>query len=339
MSVTIKDVAQKAGVSFATVSRVLRGERYVSAETQQAVHRAVKELGYHPNSLARNFKTKRSNIIGFVMPDISNPFFATIARGIEERARRNGYDLIIYDTHSDPDRELKGLQMLAERRVDGVILSPISDQLLKLEIPDVRILPVVLVDNLVEGAEVDSVIIDNVQATRRLVEHLLSLGHRKIAMITGPLNQTTGKDRLAGYLSALHDHGIPEVKGWIREGDFLMQSGYELAGELLDKADKPTAILAANNFMALGAMRAIRERGLHIPRDMALVAFDDMSEFTTLLDPPLTAMVQPAGRLGDAACDLLLRRLHAKRSMKPRQVIMEAELLIRGSCGANAYHD
>jgi LacI family transcriptional regulator len=334
MSVTIHEVARRAGVSKMTVSRVINGGKRVSAETRQRVEQAIADLAYVPNSLARGLSRRKAGTLALIVPDVANPFFMLIVRGAEDVARRSGYRVILCNTESDLAREYVYLQEMLAHRVEGLLIAPVSDQsrrhLRRLEQHGV---PFVLIDRSIEGLECDLVQGDSVGGARRLAEHLIGLDHRRIAMIAGQLDVSTSRDRLRGYREALEAAGL----GWdatiVFESNFAIDGGYQATQQLLQLDPRPTAVLAVNNLVALGVVQAARERGLEIPGDMALVCFDDI-EHASIICPFLTVMAQPAETFGTIATQLLLEHIAGRAPERRRQVVLTAEMIVRESCGA-----
>lgn len=329
MGVSLRDVARLAGVSPATVSRVVRGERYVSSSKRQKVLDAIEKLNYRPNSLARNMKQQRANAIGVIVPDISNPFFSTLTRGVQHYARRLGFDTLVYDTGRDPERELVGLSLLLHRRIDGAILG--TERVDFTGIPEALAKDafIVVVDNMAEGIEADFVATDNVLGARMAVDYLISLGHRRIGLITGPKYQSSAVERHHGYMKALESVGIDVDSSLIKHGDFGIVSGYQLANALLDLNRPPTALFVANNRMTVGALRALRERKIRIPEQVAVASFDDV-EFSFLSYAPVTAVVQPALEIGQKAAELVIRRICGQNEPARQAVRFRPGLIIRG---------
>jgi len=344
MTAKIDDVAEKAGVSRATVSRVFRNERYVSASTRERVLAVAQELGYYPNRSARSLKQEKTYLVAFVMADISNSFFSTMARSIMESIVEHGYDLIVYDTKYDAKREEAGLRMLLEKRVDSVILSPVSSAPLKklVSLGKRYASRVVVVDNLVEGVDVDSVVVDNEWGAFKATEHLIEGGHRLIATIAGPQDQSSGRWRLEGFLKACRTYDIEVRTEWVKYGDFTRPGGYRLMTELFEtEGPKPTAVFIANNSMAVGALQATKKLSLRIPQDVAVVGFDDIdSELGDLFEPPLTAVVQPADLMGKLAGQRVISRLTAQGPLEVQNIVLQPTLVVRrGSCGVRAADD
>jgi LacI family transcriptional regulator len=330
--VTIRDVAKLAGVAPITVSRVINDSEEVNPATRQRVKKAVEELNYVPNILAKSLRSKRSHTIALVVSDVTNPFYTTIARGVEDTAAQSGFHVILCNTDENPDKEANYINILLQRRVDGIIISPTTDNRKQLASLKRQQVPCVLIDRQVPGCKSDVVRCDSREGARRLIWHLLHLDHRRIAMISGPRGISTADDRVEGYCQALRERGLPVEERLIKRGGYKQTSGYQLTQELLKDQPRPTAIFAANNFIAVGALQALREAGLNVPEDMALVCFDDIPQ-ASLIYPFLTVVAQPAYEMGKVAAELLLERLAGKRNRKVREVMLETELIVRKSCG------
>ncbi|HEX2913827.1 MAG TPA: LacI family DNA-binding transcriptional regulator [Chloroflexia bacterium] len=333
MAVTIREVAERAGVSTMTVSRVLNESHRVQPETRQRVEQVIKELGYVPNGLARGLSSQKTGILALIVPDVANPFFTKLVRGAENVAWQNGYRAILCNTENDLNREKAYLEDMLAQRVEGVIIAPTSDKSRRhLNMLEQHKVPAVFTDRSVDGLEYDLVEGDNVGGARRLVEHLIRLGHRRIAMINGSLDISTSRDRLKGYRQALEATGISYDPGIVIQTSVDQQSGYLATKQLLQLNPRPQALFAVNNLVAVGAVQAVREVGLNVPEDLALVCFDDI-DLASIICPFLTVMVQPAETFGTLALQLLLDRIGG-RAVKQRHVTLAAELIIRESCGA-----
>lgn len=319
-----------------TVSRVINGKRGVRPETRAKVLQAIEELGYTPNSLARSFALQKTKTIGLVITDITNPFFTTIARGVEDTAATHHFSVIFCNTDENPDKEALYLELLAGKRVDGVILAPASRKKHSLKSLLARGIPVVLVDREVEGLkdmDVDVVKGDSVYGAYVLTRHLISLGHRRIGIIVGSRDISTAEDRVRGYRQALEEAKIPVDESLIRFAAYSEESGYREARALLMREDRPSAIFGGNNFIALGAMTAIRELGLRVPEDVALVCFEDIDALAKF-HPFLTVVAQPAYSMGVLAAELLIRRIEGRDTIRERRaVVLKPELIIRESAG------
>ncbi|MGC8972433.1 MAG: LacI family DNA-binding transcriptional regulator [bacterium] len=333
---TIYDVAKRAGVSAMTVSRVINGKKDVKPETREKVIKAIEELGYVPNSLARSFVLQKTKTIGLVITDITNPFFTTLARGVEDTAMKNQFSVIFCNTDEDPEKEVLYLELLARKRVDGVILASASGKRTPLKSLLIEGIPVVLIDREVDGLEdLDIVKGDSVHGAYLLTKHLINLGYRRIGIIVGNKNISTAEDRVEGYKKALIESGIPIEEELIKFSRYSKEGGYISTKELLSLEDPPTAIFGGNNFIAIGAMIAIREEGLRVPEDIALVSFDDIESLSEVY-PFFTVVTQPAYSMGVIATELLIRRVENKdRVRERRKVILQPELIIRGSAGEN----
>jgi LacI family transcriptional regulator len=335
MRVTIRDVAERAGVSAMTVSRVINESPRVSRETRRRVEEAVAELGYVPNRLARSLSARKTGALGLIVPDVGNPFFTLVVRGAEQLAWRSGYHVILCNTQGDLDREREYLEDMIAFQVEGVLLAPVGDR----SKPNLRALgrnrvPFVLIDRSVAGLEADLVQGDSLAGARRLVEHLIGLGHTRIAMITETDEVSTARDRLQGYRDALVAAGIPVREELIVE-TIAIDPGNAAAAtrRLLELPERPTAIFAVNNIAALGVAEAARAHDIVIPDDLALVCFDDL-ENASRLSPFLTVMAQPAETFGTIATQLLLDRVAGQAADRRRVVVLPADLVVRESCGA-----
>ncbi len=331
--VTIRDVAKLAGVAPITVSRVVNDSADVNVATRARVQKAIQDLHYVPNTLARSFRSRQTNTLALILSDITNPFWTTIARGVEDTAAENGFHVILGNTDENADKEAQYITLLLQRRVDGIIIAPTTNDKDRLQAFKRQDVPCVLIDRRVDGFKSDIVLADSRAGARRLTQHLIGLGHCRIAMLTGPSAIYTARERMEGYAEALRRAHIPKADGLILQGRYKQESGYTLVKELLTRDPRPTAILAANNFLALGALQALRKARLRVPEEMALVGFDDIPE-AALITPSLTVVSQPAYDMGVAAARLLLERLSGKRRGKPCEIILETQLIIRQSCGS-----
>ena len=328
----IRDVAKLAGVAPITVSRVVNGADSVTAATRQRVQHAIDQLHYVPNTLARSLRSHQSHTIALIVSDITNPFWTTIARGVEDTAAENDLRTILCNTDENPDKEALYLGMLVERRVDGVIIAPTTREKKRLALLKQLQVPCVLIDRRVEGFKADRVYGDSRTGARLLIDHLIALGHRHIALINGPGSISSAQDRAAGYRESLLQHGLAVEESLIFQGEFKHSSGYRLTQQALAARPRPTAIFAANNFIAMGVLQALQEADVSVPGEMAVVCIDDVPYFS-LVDPFLTVAVQPAYEMGEAAARLLSERLAAGRADKSREVILALQLIIRRSCG------
>src|SRR3954469_5776044 len=330
--VTMAEVAKLAGVSVRTVSPVNNGTRPTAARTGQSVLKAIERTGYRPNTIARALARGGTQSLGLAISGLSNPYFMDGVAASEQAAGRAGHTLLLGDTREDPEHELRIVRTLAERQVDGLLLAPSAGAragaLAYLEEAGI---PVVLLDRFVEGVALDQVGCDNEQPTARLVEHLADLGHRRIAMAIGIPGLSTTDERVRGYRLALERAGIDFDPALVAEGGSQRDQARSAMHTLLDLPKPPTAVVSGNNFMTIGLLRAIAERGLTVPDDIALVAFDDF-EWADLFHPRLTVIRQPTTELGSRAVELLLSRL-ADPDRPIRTERLEATFVHRDSCG------
>jgi LacI family transcriptional regulator len=326
---TIRDVAAVAGVSPATVSRVLNGKQDVAADLRQRVLGAVTDLGYRRNGPARSLRTRAAMVLGLIISDISNPFFTAVVRGAEDQAQLAGYSLVLANADEDVDKEARYLEVAAAEQMAGVLLSPASLTRTSIDVLLERGIPVVTIDRRLAGATVDSVTVNNYQAARTAAQHLIGQGCRRVGFIAGPVQTTTGASRLAGYRAALRAAGRPLDPSLTAYADFRTEGGYAATRQLLRQRRPPDGLLFANNLMTVGGLRAIAEAGLAIPDDIAVVGFDDVI-WATALQPPLTVVAQPTYEIGQTAAKLLLRRVDGE-AFPPRRVVLQAELIERAS--------
>jgi LacI family transcriptional regulator len=306
---TIRDVARLAGVSVPTVSGVLNGTRNVSKETSLRVRAAMDALDYHPDQVARSLRSRRTQIIGFVIPDVTNPFFTDVLRGVEDVARKNVYSVILCNSNEDPAVERKRLAMLYSRRVDGLLIAP-TDFSSVTERPLRRNFPMVYIDRIPPGFSGAAVVTDNVGAAYEATQYLISLGHRRLAIITGRLNISSGRDRLEGFRRALQEANLALPEEHLRQGDFGLQSGYVQTLELMGLKNPPTAIFSCNNKMTLGLMRALSELRIVCPEQVSVFGFDDF-EWAANFSPRLSTVAQPTYELGRLAMEMLIQRMQS----------------------------
>lgn len=326
---TIKDVAREVGVSTATVSHVINKTRFVSEEVKQRVLGAIQKLNYQPNDIARSLVKRKTHTIGIIITDILNPFYTAIVRGIEDVTYKSGYSVMLCNTDEDPGKEILYIQILLEKRIDGLIISSaIQDGVHPLVSP-LRQIPLVTIVRRIRGLACDAVLGDNRGGVYKGIDHLIALGHRRIGMITGPPGLSSGAERLEGYNEALRKHRIPVDDRWIKRGDFKRESGYALTQEILREGSPVTALFVANNQMAIGALQVLNEMKIRIPEDISFISFDDM-EWYGLLDPPLTAVEHSPYLMGKAAGEMLLQRI-SKNRKNPKRVMIPSHLIIRKS--------
>ncbi|CAM5614274.1 LacI family DNA-binding transcriptional regulator [Streptomyces xanthochromogenes] len=328
----IKDVAAEAGVSVATVSRVLNAHPSVSEAARARVLAAVETLGYRPNAVARSLRTDQTRTLGLVISDVLNPYFTELARSVEEAARALGYSVIIGNADERPDLQDHHVRTLLDRRIDGLLVSP-TDGGTPLMLEAARGgTPIVFVDRWIPGIDVPVVRADGRAAIGDLVAHLYGLGRRRLAIIAGPAATTTGSERVEAFRAALAGHGLVLPDAYVGQGDFQAASGRRATERFLALPEPPDAVFAADNLMTLGALDALRAHGLRIGADIALAAFDDIPWFVHT-DPPVTAIAQPTGELGRAAVHALAALIDGGT---PPSVTLPARLVVRRSCGEGA---
>lgn len=328
---TIKHVAARAGVSFTTVSHVLNGTRRVSDSARERVERAVAEMGYAPSAVARSLKMSETGIIGVLVPNITNPFFAELTRGIEDCCRRTDYSVFLCNSDDDPERQSRYLQTLLERRVDGLLLAAAAGEasVLANRLAAARV-PTVVVDRAIPGLAADLVRVDHEAGARHAVEHLLGLGHRAIACLSGPSEFEVSRARVAGWRLGLAEAGITPAPGWLLEGDFSAPAGHALARQLLALGEV-TAIFASNDLLAIGALRAAAELGVAVPAALSVIGFDGI-DLGGYAYPALTTVGHPIRAMGETAAGVLIERIAAGPA-GCREVVLPAQLLMRESTG------
>ncbi|RJK96388.1 LacI family DNA-binding transcriptional regulator [Vallicoccus soli] len=326
---TIQDVARRAGVSAATVSRALNSVGRVDPELVRRARQAAEELGYRPNAVARNLRRQRTAIWVLVISDVENPFFTRMARGVEDVAAAAGYSLVLCNTDEDLVKEQRYIGVADQEQAAGVIISPTSHATDVSRIRD-RGIPVVAVDRTMDG-QLDSVVVDSRSSAREATEHLLAQGWRRVACITGPKGAATADERLRGYCDALPPtRGGGRPRGVVRHSTFKAEGGRAAAASLLDAAAPPDAIFVANNQMAVGVLAELRARGVRPGRDLGVVAFDD-PPWAELVDPPLTGIAQPSYEIGAAAARVLRDRLAGTLGGPAREEVLPARLVVRES--------
>ena len=329
---TMSDVAKLAGVSISTVSHVLNRTRPVAPDTARLVHDAVAACGYVPEKAARQ-QHEGFGTIGLAMSAISNPYFGDVVHGLDRRAAKEGYSLLLAETHDDPDAELRAVGELLRRKVSAIVLAPSGNAERTLRYVRQANVPVTVLDRFV-GQEVDQIGVENVESTAQLVDHLTEVGHPRLAMISGRPGLTTTEERINGYRLGLERNGLHVREEYIVSGDSQAGGAQKAIGELLGRNEPPTALVVGNNRMTIGTMRGLREAGLRIPQDMALVAFDDF-EWSDLFHPRLTAIAQPTLMLGEQAFELSMSRI-ANPGLAPRRVLIQPTFQHRESCGCDA---
>jgi len=328
---TIQDVARRAGVAAITASRVVNNSGYASQDVRERVLKAAAELGYVPNTLARSLRSRKSHTLALILSDITNPFFTTITRGVEDTASDAGYTVIFCNTDESEDEESKYMDVVLQKRVDGILLVPAGGGERSIQAAREQGIPLVVLDRRVSGAQVDVVRCDSQAGTRELTRMLVSLGHRRIAMLTGPASVSTAVDRAEAFCDALAEARL-SAEGLVFYGSFTQSSGAEMVRQALALRPRPTALFAANNFIAIGALVALREQGLRVPMEIALVAFDDLPPALVTF-PFLTVAAQPAYEMGCQATRRLLERLAHPDQTAPVEIVLQTEVILRASSG------
>jgi DNA-binding LacI/PurR family transcriptional regulator len=327
---TIRDIAKRAGVSVATVSYVINGTKPVAPQTAARVRRAMEELDYYPNAAAQSLRTRTTHVIGAVISDITNPFFATLVRGVEDCARESGYSVLICNTGESLENERLYLELLCRRRVDGLILAPTgkNDELIHRLIK--RKMHIVFIDRVLPDISAPAVLSQNEEGAYLATSHLIQHGHWRIGIVLGLPDVSTTRERYRGYLKALRDHGILLHPSLVVHGHSRVAAAREACRALLSRADPPTALFVTNNLMTIGAMQAIRENGLRCPRDISVVGFDDF-EWAEAFDPPLTTVAQRPYEIGRRAAQTLLAMIRGRPGAETGVVRLGVELKVRGS--------
>jgi LacI family fructose operon transcriptional repressor len=332
--VSIKDVAESAGVSTATVSRVLAAKPHVRREVRDHVMKVVKELGYTPNRVARNLRSRKSTVIGLIVSDIENPFFQRVSRAVEDAAHGMGYSVMLCNNDEDPDKERHYLRLLRDENVAGVILSPTPRFVASFNKrgveTDVPKLPMVVIDRRILDQQVDNITIDNVHAADTIVSHLIEHGRRRIGAIFG-VGSTTGQERHAGFTRALKNHRLEVAPELVNFTEPREESGHAISLKLLNLSQPPDAIITSNSLLAAGAFRALREQKVEVPGEVAFASFDETT-WSRLVDPPLTVIEQPTYEIGRTATEMLVKRIEDP-ARPHREVILKAKLIVRRSCG------
>ena len=330
---TIRDVAQKAGVSSMTVSRVINNSGYVKANTRAKVEAAIEELGYVPNMLGQSLRFNQTHTLALVITDVTNPFWTTVARGVEDAAQENGYSVILCNTDEWAEKQDQYISMLLKRRIDGILLVPTRSSAEDVQRIQKQGIKVVVLDRHVPDAHVDIIRGESISGSYQLTKHLLDLGHKRITMLAGPQNVSTSTERVAGYRQALREAGLATSAENIFWGKFSRASGYAMAQQALSQVPRTTAFCAANNFIAIGAYQAAQRAGLRVPDDVSLVAFGDLPA-DMMLDPFLTVAVHPNYDMGYQAAQLLLSRLKDGDSAEYSETLLPVELIVRRSTSA-----
>ena len=327
---TIREVAKLAGVAPITASRVMNDSGYASEEVRRRVKEAAKELNYVPNTLARSLKSKRTQTLALVLTDITNPFWTTVARGVEDAASDRGYNVIFCNTDESAEKQSMYVNTLLQKQVDGVLLVPAQSDENPVETLLQHDVQVVLLDRRLEKVQADVVRCDSKGGAYQLTKLLLKLGHRRISILRGPEGVSSAEDRMAGYQLALYEAGIKVEDELVYTCDFSVESGYEMTKNLLTIASRPTAMFASNNFIAIGALKALRDARIEVPKDMSVVGFDDLPQ-AMVVDPFLTVADQPAYDMGRLATLRLLDLLNHKKSKSFEDTVLPVSIIERKS--------
>ena len=336
--VTIYDIAKKANVSTMTVSRVINKSAKISDKTREKVEAIIKELNYHPNNSARTLVSRKSKIITLIITDVTSPFFTIVARGAEDKALQAGYQLILCNTDENNEKESKYIDMLISTGSAGVLIAPANDDstrkiksLIKYDIPTV------LIDRTIKNNTVfDQVVSDNDTSSRKLIEHLIEKGHRKIAIINGPLSISTARERQEGYLSTLKLYGIEVNKKYMFESNFQYNDISKIVSKILkfSTEERPTAIFATNNFLGLSTIKTLKKENLKVPDDIAIVSYDDVPSYTEE-EPFLSVARQPAYNFGYIGMQLLIERIEEVAPKEPRKIVLPSEHYFNSSSDKN----
>lgn len=329
---SIRDVAKTAGVSVSTVSHAINKTRYVSEETRTKVFVAMEELNYKPNRLASSLrrKDKRTNTLGVLIPDSANPFFAEVLRGVEDTCFEFGFNVFLCNSDDDPQKEINYIEALLGKQIDGIILISTGTHNDSLDILAQSKIPSVLVDRVVSGGGIDSVLVDNETGGYQAAEFLINLGHKRVGCVTGPSLATPSAARVKGFKKAFSDHDLELGNELFVPGDFRAQSGCNATKSLLEINAPPTAIFTCNDLMAVGALHALDQAGMRIPEDMSIIGFDDIP-LASLTKPPLTTIAQPSQSMGLSAAKMVITRIE-NPSLPPREDILSTSLVERNSC-------
>jgi LacI family transcriptional regulator len=330
---TIREVAKLAGVSPITVSRVINNTGYISEKTKKNVEAAIRKLGYVPNTLARSLRSRRTSTLALVLTDITNPFWTTVARGAEDAASKAGFSMMLGNTDESEEKQEHYLNALLEKQIDGVLFVPVGNTMAAIRMLNRHDVPFVVLDRRINGAKADVVRSDSEGGAYNLTKLLLSLGHRQIAVLSGPKNTSTAEDRVIGYQKALMEEGLPIQPALMQYGNFTVESGSEMARHMLELSPRPTAIFAGNNFIAIGAFKVLRESHIRVPEDLALVGFDDLPANLTI-DPFFTVARQPAYEMGRYAAELLMARLAGVAPKGYQDMVLPTEIEIHRSSGS-----
>ncbi|MFD2923038.1 LacI family DNA-binding transcriptional regulator [Halobacillus naozhouensis] len=331
--VTIKDVAKVANVSISTVSRVLNKSGYTSTGTKEKVMKAVEELNFEKNMVATAMIKKKTSTLGLIIPDIKNIFYGELTRAIEDKANQYGFNVILCNTDNDLDKEADYLNFLLRKGVDGIIFSTpeMNDRNIREIMKKRPDLPFIIIGSKVEGVQLDEILVDNLEGGYQATEHLLELGHRKIGFIGGQLDSYATSERYKGYEKAFNDYGLTPNESYVRLDEFKIHSGYNIGKDLLSLSERPTAIFAANDAIAVGVYKAARELDINIPDELSVIGFDD-SQYADIVYPPLTTIRTPIIEMGEKTVDLAIQISRKGKNFK-ETVTYQPSLIERDSTG------
>ncbi|RTE10781.1 LacI family DNA-binding transcriptional regulator [Paenibacillus whitsoniae] len=332
MKATIYDIAKEAGVSIATVSKVLNGKGKISAETSKAIYAIMERLNYQPSVIATALTGKKTYTLGLLIPDISNPFFSEVARAIEDQGEHLGYSVIMCSTDNKDEKVERYISLLQQKQVDGIIIATGIDNKDIVEQLLAKGIPVVLLARDMPLIAVNTVVVDDYVGGCLAASHLIGLGHRKLAVIGEKDSVRSSRERIRGFRQTMEDHGIALQEGFLKTCDYKVADGKKKALELLQSEDSPSAIFACNDMLAVGALQAARAVGKKVPNDLSIVSFDN-TLLSEVADPPLTTLAQPIEHMGKLVVNMIVEELHGSNKVKQRTVL-RPELIIRGSTAA-----
>lgn len=327
----MKDIARMAGVSVATVSRALHNPNIVTPETREKVLSAAEELNYLPNRLAQSLRTRKSRIIGLVVPDVINPIYTELVEIIQQQFDELGYSLILCESGENPKKELNYLRLLQGWNAAGIIIAPVAKTDITSPIWKAVADKLIQLSRYVPGIPSGAILSDNYGGAWRATNHLISLGYKRIAMISGPLTVNTARDRTGGYFKALHDANITVPSELVIHGMFSEEEGYKATKKFLSLSEPPEAIFSGSNLLTIGSLTALKDAGIRIPDDIAVVSFDDLNT-GAILNPPLTCVAQRLGEIGRGAVNLILSSMEGK-SLQNKIITVPTDLVVRESCG------
>lgn len=332
LPVTISDIAKAANVTKATVSYVINNKPGVSEETRQKILKIMKEMNYHPSTVARGLAGKSTEMLGLIIPDISDHFYVQVVRGVEETANLYNFTLNLCTTHALPEKEREMVDLFTTGRVDGIILMTYFLDLDYIVNLKKRKIPFVLIDSTFEDKSIYTVNVDNFEAGYKATEHLIRLGHKRIAFVGGPQSSNDSLLRFRGYRQALQDHGLSYSEDLVCQGDFKREGGYQAFLTLQRLQNKPTAVFAANDQMAIGILSAARSVGLQVPQDLSIIGCDDI-EASSVVEPPLSTIKQPIEEMGKRATEIIFQLIYKEKPAQ-RRVVLKTSLVERSSCQA-----